>query len=86
MVGIEESKELQALERLYCSGNLNLPYVLSDKHMKDYNTVEAKLKKIEGLESKLDEVIDLLKKDGCNSKKQAINKLEEIKRGLENDK
>ena len=79
------NKELDALERLYCSGNLNLPYVLSDKHMKDYNTVESKLKKIEGLESKLDEVIDLLKKDGCNSKKQAINKLEEIKREYSNE-
>lgn len=34
------------------------------------------------LEIKLNEVIDLLKKDGCNSKKQAINKLEEIKKEL----
>lgn len=36
-----------ALERLYCAGNLQLDYVLSDKHKEDYETIEKELKALE---------------------------------------
>lgn len=38
------------------------------------------------LNTKLDEIIDLLKLSGCNSKKKAIQKLEEIKVELNENK
>lgn len=46
------SKEyLEALERLYCSGNLQLNYVLSDKHKQDYETVEQALQRLESIDN-----------------------------------
>ncbi len=46
------SKEyLEALERLYCSGNLQLDYVLSDKHKLDYEIVEQGLQRLEAIDN-----------------------------------
>lgn len=45
------SKELDALERLYCAGNLALDYVCSDKHKEDYEIVEKALKENEQLKT-----------------------------------
>jgi len=41
------SKSLEALERLYCAGRLDLPYVMSDKHKEDFATIEKELKAFE---------------------------------------
>ena len=41
------SKGLEALERLYCAGRLDLPYVDSDKHKEDYELIEKELKALE---------------------------------------
>ena len=43
------SKELEALERLYCAGRLDLDYVSSPKHKEDYNLIENALKNYEWL-------------------------------------
>lgn len=45
------SKEIEALERLYCSGNLQLNYVLSNKHKQDYETVEQALQRLESIDN-----------------------------------
>jgi len=37
------NKEIEALKNLYCAGNLQLDYVLSDKHKQDYKIVEQAL-------------------------------------------
>ena len=44
------SKELKALERLYCAGRLDLDYVLNGKQNQDYKIVEAALKDHEKLQ------------------------------------
>ena len=41
------SKGLEALERLYCAGRLDLCYVQSEKHKKDYELIEKELKALE---------------------------------------
>ena len=41
------SKELEALERLYCAGRLDLDYVLDGKQNQDYKIVETALKEYE---------------------------------------
>ena len=41
------SKCLEALERLYCAGNLTLDYVCSNKHKEDYSIIEKELKAYE---------------------------------------
>lgn len=41
------TKELEALERLYCSGRLDLDYVLNGKQNQDYKIVETALKRLE---------------------------------------
>lgn len=45
------SKELEALERMYCSGNLQLNYVLSNKHKQDYETIEQALQRLESIDN-----------------------------------
>jgi len=45
------SKELEALERLYCSGNLQLDYVLSNKHKQDYESIEQALERLEAIDN-----------------------------------
>ena len=40
-------KELEALERLYCAGRLDLDYVLNGKQNQDYKIVETALKEYE---------------------------------------
>lgn len=45
------SKELEALERLYCSGNLQLDYVLSNKHQQDYESIEKALLRLEAIDN-----------------------------------
>ena len=42
--------KLDALERLYCAGRLDLDYVLSPKHKEDYDLIENALKRLEQLE------------------------------------
>ena len=37
-------KGLEALERLYCAGRLDLNYVQSPKHKQDYEIIEKELK------------------------------------------
>lgn len=44
------SKALEALERLYCAGRLDLDYVSSPKHKEDYDLIENALKRLEQLE------------------------------------
>ena len=66
--------ELEALERLYCSGNLQLDYVLSNKHKQDYETVSQALsKKQESVLTKEEKsyILSLIDRD-CES----ISKLE----------
>ena len=46
------SKELEALERLYCAGRLDLPYVQSNKHKEDYSIIEKGLKTLEIIKNK----------------------------------
>lgn len=46
------SKELEALERLYCAGNLQLNYVLSNKHKQDYESLEQTLKALDIIKGK----------------------------------
>ena len=41
------SKELEALDRLYCAGRLDLDYVLNGKQNQDYKIVETALKEYE---------------------------------------
>ena len=40
------TKELEALERLYCSGNLRLDYVTSQQHEEDFKLIESILKSL----------------------------------------
>lgn len=47
------SKGLEALENLYCAGNLALDYVLEGKQKKDFAIVEKELKALEILLKKL---------------------------------
>ena len=46
------SKELEALERLYCAGRLDLDYVLNGKQNQDYKIVEKALKALEIIKEK----------------------------------
>ena len=41
------SKELEALERLFCAGRLDLDYVLNGKQNQDYKIIETALKDYE---------------------------------------
>ena len=41
------SKELEALDRLYCAGRLDLDYVLNGKQNQDYKIIETALKEYE---------------------------------------
>ena len=41
------SKELEALDRLYCAGRLDLDYVLDGKQNQDYKIIETALKEYE---------------------------------------
>lgn len=45
-------KGLDALERLYCAGRLDLPYVQSPRHKEDYELVEKELKALEIIKNK----------------------------------
>ena len=47
------SKGLEALERLYCAGRLDLHYVQSEKHKEDYDTIEKELKMLEIIKDKI---------------------------------
>lgn len=44
------TKELEALERLYCAGRLDLDYVLNGKQDQDYKIIETALKEYENLD------------------------------------
>ena len=46
------SKELEALERLYCAGRLDLDYVLNGKQNQDYKIIEKALKALEIIKEK----------------------------------
>ena len=46
------SKELEALERLYCAGRLDLDYVLNGKQNQDYKIIEKALKALEIIKRK----------------------------------
>ena len=48
------SKGLEALERLYCAGRLDLSYVASDKHKQDYDLIEKELKGYEGAKNHIE--------------------------------
>ena len=54
------SKELEALERLYSAGRLDLPYVQSEKHKEDYKQIEKALKALEIIKRYPVEVINLI--------------------------
>ena len=45
-------KELEALERLYCAGRLDLDYVLNGKQNQDYKIIETALKALEIVKEK----------------------------------
>lgn len=53
------SKGLEALEKLYCAGRLDLDYVGSDEHKNDYNIIEKELEALEIIKEKRVDV-DLL--------------------------
>ena len=42
---------LEALDRLYCSGNLQLDYVLSSKHKHDYELLKHAFQSLESIEN-----------------------------------
>ena len=46
------SKELEALDRLYCAGRLDLDYVLDGKQNQDYKIIEKALKALEIIKEK----------------------------------
>ena len=46
------SKELEALERLFCAGRLDLDYVLNGKQNQDYKIIEKALKALEIIKEK----------------------------------
>ena len=46
------SKELEALERLFCAGRLDLDYVLNGKQNQDYKIIEKALKALEIIKRK----------------------------------
>lgn len=46
------SKELEALDRLYCAGRLDLDYVLNGKQNQDYKIIEKALKALEIIKNK----------------------------------
>ena len=46
------SKELEALERLFCAGRLDLDYVLNGKQNQDYKIIEKSLKALEIIKNK----------------------------------
>ena len=54
------SKELEALERLYCAGRLDLDYVLNGKQNQDYKIIETALKALEIIKRKEVNVFVLL--------------------------
>ncbi len=58
------SKELEALERLYCSGNLQLDYVLSNKHKQDYEIIEQALLELKAIKEALEPSVILKFVDG----------------------
>ena len=41
------SKELEALERLYCAGRLDLDYVTNGRQKEDFETIEKEIKALE---------------------------------------
>lgn len=45
------SKELEALDRLYCSGNLQLDYVLSNQYKQDYEIVKQALQELQAIKN-----------------------------------
>lgn len=51
------SKELEALESLFCAGRLDLDYVLNGKQNKDYKIIETALKRLE----QQDDMLKILK-------------------------
>ena len=53
------SKSLDALERLYCAGRLDLNYVQSQKHKQDYEIIEKELKALEIIKNKKVNVLEL---------------------------
>ena len=53
-------KELEALERLYCAGRLDLDYVLNGKQNQDYKIIETALKALEIIKRKEVNVFVLL--------------------------
>ena len=54
------SKELEALERLFCAGRLDLDYVLNGKQNQDYKIIEKALKALEIIKNKEVNVFVLL--------------------------
>lgn len=46
------TKELKALERLYCAGRLDLDYVLNGDQSRDYKLIEESLKALEIIKEK----------------------------------
>ena len=71
---IDNANPSKALERLYCSGNLQLNYVLSDKHKHDYETIEQALQRLESIDNaNPSKALDCLFRLGHNHRKDYIN-------------
>lgn len=47
------SKSLEALERLYIAGRLDLSYVMNGKHKEDYELIEKELKALKIIKEKI---------------------------------
>ena len=79
------SKEyLEALERLYCSGNLQLDYVLNNKHKQDYEIIEKALQRLESIDNaKPSEALKCLEK--ANDYLNNVYDYKEIKEEVRND-
>ena len=74
------SKDLEALERLYCAGRLDLSYVQSDKHKQDYELIEKDIKALEIIKEKLVDIGWLIRSENYSKYNLGVGSSQALKR------
>ena len=74
------SKGLEALERLYCAGRLDLCYVQSEKHKKDYELIEKELKALEIIKLKYADIGWLIRSENCSKYNLGVGSNQALKK------
>ena len=75
-----KSRGLEALERLYCAGNLELDYVCSNKHEEDYELIETELKALEIIKEKRVDIGWLIRSENCSKYNLGVGTQQALKK------